>query len=197
MASFRQSFQLGERAGDRGIAAYDRSKSWADRLTAREEAKDAARIAQNLELDRHVEARGDKALEREAADSKFARTQAETERHNKAMEGQYAPGSRGVGSGRGLKLSEYQREQLLARSNANYLEAIKQNNAPAVQMFGSLIEEYGGTVPEYKDNSWWWQDPTPRYEPASGAPASPRAPASAAGEKKPWQSYLKGASTQK
>jgi len=58
--SFLRSFQLGADAAETGIQAYDRSRSWADKLTERGEAKEAARAARELKAGNREEDRTDK-----------------------------------------------------------------------------------------------------------------------------------------
>mgnify|MGYP001596108409 FL=1 len=60
---FRESFEQGQQTAKIGIDAYDRARSWSERLTEKEQAKEAAKAARKLEAERHTETRGDKAAD--------------------------------------------------------------------------------------------------------------------------------------
>lgn len=79
MASFLDALNAGSSMAEVGIASYDRAKEWSAKLQAAAEAHE------------------EKAAEFKTKAAQVGREQTETERHNKATEAQWAPGSRGHG----------------------------------------------------------------------------------------------------
>lgn len=81
MASFLDALNAGSRMAEVGIASYDRAKEWSAKLQAAAEAHE------------------EKAAEFKTKAAQVDREDTETARHNKAVEGEWKPGSRGGSRG--------------------------------------------------------------------------------------------------
>ena len=175
--SFLRSFQLGADAAETGIQAYDRSRSWADKLTERQ----AKQAAVKLEGERYEEKRVDDA-EKMRDERQFKANEAALDRRGRGLD--RAQRDKREKSG----VDEWRNAQRLDKATANFLTARTAKDSTGVQAYGDIIKKLGGDIPTEEDeNLWWWQKGTPKYQPGGKPAAAPGAPAG--GPPKDWRSY--------
>lgn len=176
MSSYLEGFRTGQGVVQEGVNAYDRSRSWADRLAERQDADRKAAAALKLDADRYRQASIDKQIDEDRRIDKDAFDRSAKVREMNWDENPKNPanilkeanankaGRPTVGkNGRSLELNDFQRESLLQKASANYLKAADAKDAAGVNLYGGLIEQYGGEVPEYEDKGGFFTGHTPRY----------------------------------
>lgn len=178
MSSYLEGMQIGRGLAKDGFDAYDLARQWSHRLTAEKEAKKVA--IDKSEEDKIEKARHEQHLNDTYELERRKQDWAENPNNPLAIRADKAPagGAKNATGGKSLELTDYQRESLLQKASANFLKASTDNDAAGVDLYGGLIQQYGGEVPEYEDKSHWWQKKTPKFgENKESAP-------------KPWKSYL-------
>ncbi len=104
MASFKNSFVLGQGVANVGIESYDRERKWSELLTHGEEERAAKKAALELEAGRHIEERGDKAksdYEKTIADAAKAKEDESQSVLRKSQAALYDAEAESIKSGKG------------------------------------------------------------------------------------------------
>ncbi len=188
MASFKDSFRLGQSIADTGIQAYDRARAWSERLTEKQVAaeekkytrdRNATKDAEDRAKQRYLEfesgVKQDQAAGKESFDQSI-----ETRKQAWAENPKNAANVRATGTRRkvvvGGKTFEMDENQLLNhvdKTRSNYHNALVAGNEAAAQDFGQQLVDLGEPSPAGKEDTAWWGNNAIGYKPPE--PAAPPA----------------------